>query len=254
MLNKQLIFSFLSMNRLARIFNPCLVRLLLFLYLVPFDSFSQKNALGLSPEYSYFQNKTWNHLEDTYHQVFDTIQHRHPYLHHLPGINLVYERELAEYLYVQPFAQYQRATTTSTNNSIALKLKVQFLSAGANLNWYPVKMAKGQNKSVLNPFYLRLALGATYSLNSITLGGKVAYDDSTQSARSSNLSIFVEAGMGYDLHFGRLVVQPFIGARAYPSMYMQSMEYFIDASRRYDQQDTGLGWAVSVKVSLLYLF
>jgi hypothetical protein len=228
--------------------------LLLFLYLVPMGSFAQKNAIGLSAGYSYFQNNTWNKLEDTYHAVFDTVQHKHPYLHHLPGIGLVYERRLAEYLYVQPFAQYQRATTVSTNNSIALKLKVQFLSAGANINWYPFKMALGQKKSVFNPFYFRLALGASYLLNTITLDGKVAYDDSTQNSRASNLAIFAEAGLGYDLHFGRLVVQPFLGFRAYPGMYMQSMTYFIDATRRYDQEDTGFGWAASAKVSLLYLF
>lgn len=215
---------------------------------------AQKNALGLAPDFSYFDNKTWDRLQDTYQQTFDTLKHKHPYLHYLPGISLAYERQLAEYIYVQPFLQYQRATTSSSNDGNVLKLKVQFLSAGANLNWYPAKMAHGQKKSMLNPFYVRVSLGATYALNSIQLNGKAVYDDSTHTERNANLAIFADAGFGYDLHFGRLVVQPFIGARLYPGMYMQSMGYFIDASKQYDQEDTGFGWAARIQVSLLYLF
>jgi len=220
-----------------------------------FVSYAQKNALGISVLYGSFQNKTWNALQDVYHQTFDTLQDKHPYIQHLPGASLVYERQLAEYLYVQPFAQYQYTQTASGNGGKTLQLKAHFLSAGFNLNWYPVKMLKGLKKTAFNPFYLRLSLGAVYSLNSIKLDGRVVYDDSTQSARSLNLGIFAGAGLGYDLHFGkRLVFQPFVGLRLYPNMGMQSMTYFIERMKRYDLADTGLARELTIQAAFLYLF
>lgn len=220
-----------------------------------FISSAQKNALGFTLGYGYFENKTWNALQDTYHQTLDTIQNKHPYLHHLPTAGLVYERQLAEYLYVQPFAQYQYVQTVSRNSSITLKLKAHFVSGGVHLNWYPIKMAKGLKKTALNPLYLRLMLGTSYSFNSITRDNLVVYDDSTKNARSVNLSIFAGAGLGYDLHFGkRLVFQPFAGIRFYPNMGMQSMSYFIDSIKRYDQEDAGLARELMIQAAFLYLF
>lgn len=216
---------------------------------------AQKNALGISVLYGNFTNSAWDGLQDIYHATFDTIAQKHPYLRHLPGAGLTYERQLTEYLYAQPFAQYQYARTQSTNGGKTLDLKAQFISAGVGINWYPVKMATGQRKSVMNPLYLRCSIGTSYAINSITLDNKVVYDDSTQSARSVNLTMFAEGGLGYDLHFGsRLVFQPYFGFRLLPAMDMQSMAYFIESIRRYDLEDAGLARELRCQFALFFLF
>lgn len=231
--------------------RSCIIALWLF---CPFFSVAQ-NAIGLSVEYSYLKHKKWETLVSEYNRFFDTVQQKQPDLHHLPGACLVYERKMSEYFYVQPYLQYQQAQTISSNSGKTLALKARVFGAGANINWYPVKMVAGRKKTVFNPLYLRIGIGVSYLRNNITLDNQPAYKDPANSGRSANLAVLAESGLGYDLHFGkRLVFQSFFGARLYPVMGMQSMEYFILKMKRYDLEDVGFAMAYKAQFTLLFLF
>ncbi|HYG49443.1 MAG TPA: hypothetical protein VD905_01010 [Flavobacteriales bacterium] len=214
---------------------------------------AQKNAFGLSGGFYRFRAPAWDELLDKYNSG-DTVTSPQPGFTHTPLASFFYERKVKDYLYTQVHFSYGFMQSVSYQGG-ELKLKVQLPGAGISLNWYPVKMIKGFRKSALNPILVQFNFRGLYQKKELTLNGAPVWDADSTDVFADNVGLFIGAGIGYDLHFGRrLVIQTIFDGAFCPSFEMIEFEYFIPLHEKLGYSLISRATLFGGHLSFLFLF
>jgi hypothetical protein len=212
-----------------------------------------QNAFGFSIGYGQIKPAEWNKFLDFYNSG-DTVISKHPNLKHVPCASLIYERQIADYFYVQGQLNFNYTSTSSKQNG---DLKWEIMGFGANLavNFYPFKLIKGTSKTALNPLLIQVACGANYYQKTLTLNGTNVIAPETSGFSSKNIAVVAGCGLGYDLHFGkRIVLQTVFDFKYINAIDMPELSYFVKDYEIKGLSTTTSATIIGGKVSLLFLF
>lgn len=216
-------------------------------------SLAQKNAIGLSAGYYSFKAPAWNDFLGFYNSG-DTVTSPQPFFTGTPVASIFYERKVKDYLYAQLHFSYGYMQSASKQNG-DLRLKVQLPGAGLYASWYPMKMIKGMRQTAVNPIVLQLSFRGVYQMKTLTLNGNKVWNPDQLDVHADNVGLFLGAGIGYDLHFGkRIVVQTVFDGAFSPFIEMAEFEYFIELYDEHGQSLSSRARLLGGHVSMLFLF
>jgi hypothetical protein len=203
--------------------------------------------------YGQIKTPNWNAFLDVYN-AGDTVTSKHPYLKHVPCASVIYERKLAEYLYVQGLFNFSYTNSASKQHG---DLKWDIMGFGANLavNFYPFKLIKGLAKTPFNPLLLQFACGGNYLQKSFKLNGENVMPPEIKGFSGKNIAIVATGGIGYDLHFGkRVVVQTIFDLKYMTETDMPELSYFVHEYEKLGLSTQSTSVILGGKISLLFLF